>query len=115
MQLSDVIIVAAISNIGGPVILLLLQRMTTPKQNLLKMIVEIKDSLESYKLEQASLALTQKNWDIIERKDVSHFSSQEWLMLYNNLSKILPEEKWGEPLRSETIKARAILQGDKND
>jgi hypothetical protein len=76
------------------------------------MIEEIKESLDSYKLEQASLALTQKNWDIIERKDNSYFSSQEWLMLYNNLKNLLPEEQWGEPLRSETIKARKILQGE---
>jgi hypothetical protein len=104
--------VAAISNIGGPVILLLVQRLTTPRHNLLKMIEEIKESLDSYKLEQAILALTQKNWDIIERKDNSYFSSQEWLMLYNNLKNLQPEEQRGEPLRSETIKARKILQGE---
>jgi hypothetical protein len=111
MQLSDVIIVALITNIV-PVILVLVQRLLTPKQDLGKMIEEIKQSLETYKIEQASLALTQKNWEIIKTKDVTNFSYQEWLMLYNNLTKLVPEGQWGEPLLSETIKARKILQGE---
>lgn len=112
MQLSDVIVVAAISNIGGPAILLLMNKILQPKQSLAKTVEEIKQSLETYKIEQASLALTQKNWEIIKSKDASSFSYREWLMLYNNLANLVPESKWEEPLLSETIKARKILQGE---
>jgi TPP-dependent trihydroxycyclohexane-1,2-dione (THcHDO) dehydratase len=122
MVLPEAIIIAIIVALSGsPVILLIVQRLFAikPKHDTLqliadqlKMIEEIKKSFDGYKFEQAKQALTQKNWEVIEKKDASSFSYKEWLMLYNNLTSLAPEETWGEPLKTETIKARTILEGE---
>ena len=103
-----------IALLSSPVILAITQHFLarTPQQKQMEKIEEIRKSLEEYKIEQATTSLAQKNWRVIESAKPSPYLVEEWLILYNNLLRLLPESEWGHALRNESILAQRKIRSE---
>lgn len=80
-----------------------------------KSLEEIRKSLDNYKVEQAIQDLRQKNWRILESGSTRKYSNQEWHMLYNNLTRLIPFDSFSDELKEEIREVKRILRGEKND
>lgn len=101
--------------LSSPVIIGVIQGLFQMLSNK-KKLESIEKSLNDYKVEQAIQALRQKNWLILDSEGTRRYSNQEWHMLYNNLSRLLPPDEFSDELKEEIKEVKKILRGElKND
>lgn len=97
--------------LSSPVIIGIIQGFFNMASNK-KSLKEMRESLETYKKEQAIQFLRQKNWKILESKTTRKYSNQEWHMLYNNLIRLIPHDEFPDELKEEIEEVKKILRGE---
>lgn len=113
MQVSDTLIIAFLAS---PVVMYIVQelfsRLSKGKQ--VKAIDNLTEAFNQYKIDQAILDLSHRNWVIMEKNKNTSYLLQDWIRHRDNLLKVLPEEQWDRELKRESDTALKILRGENN-